>query len=219
MNLWAQIRNRAQVARGPCWQLFPPRTSLGSAPEGLPRLALPPGPHGLPASCWSTREITPTVTKANTSPFQGLSVFNPRPSMHLKYCSASHSSLYRSGRGRAVPVSLSFSLCLASKACLEGHLTAEASNGISPLAGGLLDFKNFIHLLKKKVNMVWTLIHPFSSTSPAGNPLQYSCLENSMSRGTWQVTVHRDIESQTRLSDRATTLAGYQGLYRDAESG
>ena len=24
-----------------------------------------------------------------------------------------------------------------------------------------------------------------------GNPLQYSCLENSMDRGTWQATVHR----------------------------
>ena len=24
-----------------------------------------------------------------------------------------------------------------------------------------------------------------------GNPLQYSCLENSMSKGTWQATVHR----------------------------
>ena len=23
-----------------------------------------------------------------------------------------------------------------------------------------------------------------------GNPLQYSCLENSMDRGTWQATVH-----------------------------
>ena len=25
----------------------------------------------------------------------------------------------------------------------------------------------------------------------AGNPLQYSCLENSMDRGAWQTTVHR----------------------------
>ena len=24
-----------------------------------------------------------------------------------------------------------------------------------------------------------------------GNPLQYSCLENSMDRGAWQTTVHR----------------------------
>ena len=34
-----------------------------------------------------------------------------------------------------------------------------------------------------------------------GNPLQYSCLENSMDRGAWQVTVHGVPKSQTRLSD------------------
>ena len=33
-----------------------------------------------------------------------------------------------------------------------------------------------------------------------GNPLQYSCLENSMDRGAWWATVHRVPESQTRLS-------------------
>ena len=34
---------------------------------------------------------------------------------------------------------------------------------------------------------------PGSGRSPAGrydNPLQYSCLENLMDRGTWQATVH-----------------------------
>ena len=34
-----------------------------------------------------------------------------------------------------------------------------------------------------------------------GNPLQYSCLENSMDRGAWQATVHGVTMSQTRLSD------------------
>ena len=34
-----------------------------------------------------------------------------------------------------------------------------------------------------------------------GNPLQYSCLENPMDRGAWQVTVHGVAKSQTRLSD------------------
>ena len=29
------------------------------------------------------------------------------------------------------------------------------------------------------------------------NPPQYSCLENSMDRGAWQVTLHRVAESQT----------------------
>ena len=33
-----------------------------------------------------------------------------------------------------------------------------------------------------------------------GNPLQYSCLENSMDRGTWQATVHGVAKSQTQLS-------------------
>ena len=32
-----------------------------------------------------------------------------------------------------------------------------------------------------------------------GNPLQYSCLENSMDRGAWWVTVHRVAKSRPRL--------------------
>ena len=45
---------------------------------------------------------------------------------------------------------------------------------------------------------------PGSGRSPGGghgNPLQYSCLENPMDRGAWQVTVHGVAKSQTRLSD------------------
>ena len=34
-----------------------------------------------------------------------------------------------------------------------------------------------------------------------GNPLQYSCLKNSMDRGAWWATVHEVGKSQTRLSD------------------
>ena len=30
-----------------------------------------------------------------------------------------------------------------------------------------------------------------------GNPLQYSCLENSMDRGAWWATVHRVAKSRT----------------------
>jgi len=33
-----------------------------------------------------------------------------------------------------------------------------------------------------------------------GNPLQYSCLENSTDRGAWWATVHGVVKSQTRLS-------------------
>ena len=34
-----------------------------------------------------------------------------------------------------------------------------------------------------------------------GNPLQYSCLENSVNRGTWWATVHEVAKSQKQLSD------------------
>ena len=45
---------------------------------------------------------------------------------------------------------------------------------------------------------------PVSGRSPGernGNPLQYSCLENPMNRGAWQVIVHGVTKSQTWLSD------------------
>ena len=35
-----------------------------------------------------------------------------------------------------------------------------------------------------------------------GNPLRYSCLENSIERGAWRATVHRVAKSLTWLSDR-----------------
>ena len=34
-----------------------------------------------------------------------------------------------------------------------------------------------------------------------GNPLQYSCMENSMDRGIWQATGHKVAKSWTQLSD------------------
>ena len=44
---------------------------------------------------------------------------------------------------------------------------------------------------------------PGSGRSPRGNgnPLQYSCVENPMDRGVWQVTVNGVIKSQSQLSD------------------
>ena len=45
---------------------------------------------------------------------------------------------------------------------------------------------------------------PGSRKSPGvrnGNPLRYSCLENSIDRGAWQAAVHEVAKSQTQLSD------------------
>ena len=51
---------------------------------------------------------------------------------------------------------------------------------------------------------------PGSGRSPGeenGNPLQYSCLENSMDRRAWWAIVHEVTKSRTRLSD-FTSLQG-----------
>ena len=47
-------------------------------------------------------------------------------------------------------------------------------------------------------------LFPGSGKSPevgGSNPLQYFCLENSMNRGAWWVTVHAAAKSQTWLSE------------------
>ena len=49
---------------------------------------------------------------------------------------------------------------------------------------------------------------PGSGRSPGvgnGNPLQYSCLENSMDGGAWQATVHEVTKSRTQLSTHTFT--------------
>ena len=45
---------------------------------------------------------------------------------------------------------------------------------------------------------------PGSGTFPGegnGNPLQYSCLQNSMNRGAWRAIVYGVAKSQTQLSN------------------
>ena len=53
---------------------------------------------------------------------------------------------------------------------------------------------------------------PGSGRSPGGDgkPLQYSCLENPLDRGTWQATVHRAANSWSELKGLSThTCHGY----------
>ena len=60
-------------------------------------------------------------------------------------------------------------------------------------------------------------LNPGSGRSPRegnGNPLQYSCLENSMDGGAWWATVHRVAKSRTRLSDFIFTCHIQMSLLR-----
>ena len=57
----------------------------------------------------------------------------------------------------------------------------------------------------KNLPAVWeTWVQSLGWENPGeghGNPLQYSCLENSMDRGAWQATVLGVTKSWTQLSD------------------
>ena len=43
-----------------------------------------------------------------------------------------------------------------------------------------------------------------------GNPLQYSCLENSIDRGAWRATVHGVTKNQTQLSDKHLNVPAWK---------
>ena len=55
-------------------------------------------------------------------------------------------------------------------------------------------------IFKKKKKKRFETMGLKLETTDIGYPLQYSCLENSMDRGAWWVTVHGVAKSWTRLS-------------------
>ena len=63
-------------------------------------------------------------------------------------------------------------------------------------------------MVKRLPTMLVTQVQSLGQEDPPGdgngNPLQYSCLENPMDRGTWWATVHEVAKSRTRLSDFTT---------------
>ena len=66
--------------------------------------------------------------------------------------------------------------------------------------------KSFLHSMVNYLPAVWVGI-PGLGRYPGegnGNPLQYSCLENSMDRGAWWATVHGVAKSRTQLSNFTT---------------
>ena len=68
---------------------------------------------------------------------------------------------------------------------------------------------------------------PGSGRSPGGghsNPLQYSCLEKPMDRGTWRATVHgitkslRDTTERVTLSLSYFAFVGFKITYKEKSS-
>ena len=66
----------------------------------------------------------------------------------------------------------------------------------------------------KRLSSMWDPgLIPGMGGSPGegnGNPVQYSCLENSMDGGAWWATVHGVTKGQTRLSDFTLLVVGTQ---------
>ena len=64
-------------------------------------------------------------------------------------------------------------------------------------------------MVKNPPVMQATLVQSMGQEDPLkgghGNPLQYSCLKNSMDRGAWQAIIHRVAKSWTWLSTHAHT--------------
>ena len=63
---------------------------------------------------------------------------------------------------------------------------------------------------------------PGSGRFPGGghsNPLQYSCLENSMDSGAWQATIHRVTQSRTQLKQLSTQAPRKSGRGAFLEKG
>ena len=87
-------------------------------------------------------------------------------------------------------------------------LSILVSKGYMHRSGIIGSYGGFIpsFLSNKKIPSSIVVVSIYIPTKSAsgegnGNPLQYSCLENSMERGAWQAAVHGVKKSQTRLSD------------------
>ena len=69
----------------------------------------------------------------------------------------------------------------------------------------MLVIKNLATIAGHSREMGWIPESGRPSSKGTGNPLEYSCLENSMNRGDWQATVHGAAKSHTQLSPSTFT--------------
>ena len=66
----------------------------------------------------------------------------------------------------------------------------------------------YIHVPNIKYIYIYIYIHIHTYTigEGNGNPLQYSCLENSVDGRAWWAAVHRVAQSQTRLKQLSVPI-------------
>ena len=96
------------------------------------------------------------------------------------------------------------------------------------ISGSNCCFLTHIQVSQKTVKVVWysqlfkhfpqfAVIHTVNGEGN-GNPLQYSCLENSMDRGTWWAIVHGVAKSWPWLNTSANTVKGFSIVYEEVAS-
>ena len=101
-----------------------------------------------------------------------------------------------------------YSLCLYCHSLLQGIFSTQVSNL------GLLHWRQILYHLSHQGSPMPTYlctyiniftVHMSCSTTQWNytiyNPLQYSCLENSINRGVWQAAIHRITTSWAQLSN------------------
>ena len=82
------------------------------------------------------------------------------------------------------------------------HIHTDVQYTICPIFYKILQHTWFyITYLKTNDTQPFHQAIPLFPGERNGNPLQYSCLENSTDRGAWVATVHRVTKSQTQLSN------------------
>ena len=91
--------------------------------------------------------------------------------------------------------------------------------GVSARTGSLQGKRSelVIHLAermatRKKLGERIYANHPRLPGEGNSNPLQCSCLENSMNRGAWQATSHGVTKSQTRLSNYHSLIHSFKAI-------
>ena len=81
-------------------------------------------------------------------------------------------------------------------------ITRRQSSGSCDAASHLLqDLDLQVAAVRSERRLQWQVQWKMKEGGGNGNPLQYSCLENSMDRGAWGATVHGITRSQTQLSN------------------